>query len=36
VKGFSARWYYFIADDRLDVVRLLSDAQDLLSILDQE
>jgi toxin ParE1/3/4 len=36
VKGFPARWYYFIADDRLDVVRLLSDAQDLLSILDQE
>jgi toxin ParE1/3/4 len=36
VKGFPARWYYFIADDRLDVVRLLSDAQDLLAILDLE
>ena len=36
VKGFPARWYYFIADHRLDVVRLLSDAQDLLAILDQE
>jgi toxin ParE1/3/4 len=36
VKGFPARWYYFIAQDRLDVVRLLSDAQDLLAILDLE
>ena len=36
VKGFSTRWYYLIADDRLDVVRLLSDAQDLLALLGPE
>jgi toxin ParE1/3/4 len=29
VKGFPIRWYYFIAEDHLDVVRLLADAQDL-------
>ena len=29
VKGFPIRWYYLIADDHLDVVRLLADAQDL-------
>ena len=29
VKGFLVRWYYLIADDHLDVVRLLADAQDL-------
>lgn len=33
VKGFPVRWYYFVADDRLDVVRLLADAQDLPVIL---
>ncbi len=29
VKGFPIRWHYFIAEDHLDVVRLLADAQDL-------
>ena len=29
VKGFPIRWYYFVADDHLDVVRLLADAQDV-------
>jgi toxin ParE1/3/4 len=29
VKGFPIRWYYFIAEHHLDVVRLLADAQDL-------
>jgi toxin ParE1/3/4 len=33
VKGFPLRWYYYVVDerldDRLDVVRLLADAQDL-------
>lgn len=33
VKGFPVRWYYFVADDNLDVVRLLADAQDLPAIL---
>ena len=33
VKGFPIRWYYFIAEDHLDVVRLLADAQDLTAIL---
>lgn len=33
VKGFPARWYYFVVDDRLDVVRLLSDRQDLVALL---
>lgn len=33
VKGFPIRWYYFIAEDHLDVVRLLADAQDLPAIL---
>lgn len=33
VKGFPARWYYFVLDDRLDVVRLLSDRQDLVALL---
>lgn len=36
VKGFPVRWYYFVAEDRLDVVRLLADAQDLLTILGAE
>ena len=26
-------WYYFVGADQLDVIRLLADAQDLLSIL---
>lgn len=29
VKGFPVRWYYFVAENHLDVVRLLADAQDL-------
>jgi toxin ParE1/3/4 len=29
VKGFPVRWYYFVAETRLDVVRLLADSQDL-------
>lgn len=33
VKGFPIHWYYFIAEDHLDVVRLLADAQDLPAIL---
>ncbi len=33
VKGFPARWYYFVADDQVDVVRLLSDPQDLPNLL---
>jgi toxin ParE1/3/4 len=36
VKGFPIRWYYLIADDRLDVVRLLADAQDLIGLLEKE
>jgi plasmid stabilization system protein ParE len=33
VKGFLIHWYYFIAENHLDVVRLLADAQDLPTIL---
>lgn len=33
IQGFPVRWYYFVTDHRLDVVRLLADAQDLRSIL---
>ena len=33
VERFPLRWYYFIGDDRLDVVRLLADAQDLVNLL---
>jgi toxin ParE1/3/4 len=33
VKGFPAHWFYFIAENHLDVVRLLADAQDLPTIL---
>lgn len=36
IKGFPLHWYYFIADDHLDVVRLLSDARDLPAILRPE
>ena len=35
VKGFPIHWYYFIAEDHLDVVRLLADAQDITAILRQ-
>ena len=33
VKGFPVRWNYFIADEHVDVVRLLADPQDLPSLL---
>jgi hypothetical protein len=33
VKRFPIRWYYFVAEDHLDVVRLLADAPNLTSIL---
>ena len=33
VIGFPCGWFYFIADDHVDVVRLLADAQDLPTIL---
>jgi toxin ParE1/3/4 len=36
VKGFSIHWYYFIAEDHLDVVRLLADAQDLPATLSPD
>jgi toxin ParE1/3/4 len=33
VAGFPCGWFYFIADDGVDVVRLLADAQNLPAIL---
>lgn len=33
VTGFPMQWLYFEADDRLDVVRLLGDRQDIVAIL---
>ena len=36
VKGFPLRWFYFDRDDRIDVVRLLADRQDVAAILDDE
>lgn len=33
VIGFPCGWFYFIAADHIDVVRLLADAQDLPTIL---
>ena len=33
VQGFPMQWLYFDADDRLDVVRLLGDRQDIVAIL---
>ena len=33
VKGFPIRWYYFVTDERLDVVRLLADERDLPALL---
>ena len=33
VTGFPCGWFYFIGRDRLDVVRLLADAQELPAIL---
>ena len=31
--SFPCGWFYFVADDHVDVVRLLADAQDLPTIL---
>ena len=36
VRRFPVRWYYFVMEDRLDVVRLLADAQDLVVILGDD
>jgi toxin ParE1/3/4 len=33
VNGFPMQWFYFEADDHLDVVRLLGDRQDIATIL---
>ena len=33
IVGFPCGWFYFAADDHVDVVRLLADAQDLPAIL---
>ena len=33
VTGFPCGWFYFLATDHVDVVRLLADAQDLPAIL---
>lgn len=33
ITGFPCGWFYFVHADRLDVVRLLADAQDLPAIL---
>lgn len=33
VVSFPCGWFYFVADDHVDVVRLLADAQDLPTIL---
>ena len=33
VAGFPCGWFYFVAQDQVDVVRLLADAQDLPTIL---
>jgi toxin ParE1/3/4 len=33
VAGFPMQWFYFEADDHLDVVRLLCDRQDVIAIL---
>ena len=33
VTGFPCGWFYFVAADHVDVVRLLADAQDLPAIL---
>jgi toxin ParE1/3/4 len=36
VKGFPVMWFYFDNDDHLDIVRLLGERQDLLSILTSD
>lgn len=33
IVGFSCGWFYFVAEQHVDVVRLLADAQDLSSLL---
>ena len=33
VAGFPCGWFYFVANDHVDVVRLLADSQDLPTIL---
>jgi toxin ParE1/3/4 len=33
VDGFPVQWFYFEADDHLDVVRLLGERQDIVAIL---
>jgi len=33
VLNFPCGWFYFVADDHVDVVRLLADAQDLPTVL---
>lgn len=33
VPSFPCGWFYFVADDHVDVVRLLADAQDLPTVL---
>ena len=33
VTGFPVQWFFFEADDHLDVVRLLGDRQDIIAIL---
>jgi len=35
VNGFPCAWYYLVAADHVDVVRLLADTQDLPAILGQ-
>lgn len=35
VAGFPCGWFYFVRNDRLDVVRLLADAQGLDAILEE-
>ena len=35
VSGFPLQWFYFEADDHLDVVRLLGDRQDIIAILGE-
>lgn len=32
VRRFPVRWYSFVTEDRLDIVRLLADAQDLIAV----
>jgi toxin ParE1/3/4 len=36
INGFPMQWFYFEAEDHLDVVRLLGDRQDILAVLTAE